>query len=68
MPSLADIPAHLRRPDRKIQFIEWLNQLPAAFPIRRQLASLWARDTATTFNSFDWALITQRNQFDGVIR
>jgi hypothetical protein len=54
MPSLADIPVHLRNPDAKPSFLAWLKGLPVSSNAKRALASLWRQHNRSSFDLADY--------------
>lgn len=62
MPSLADIPEHLRTPDKKPAFIEWVLELAIDFSTARSLVHLWSRLTRTTLTHDEWLQIENKKK------
>ena len=54
MPSIGDIPDNLKDPDRKLDFIIWLGNLPLDYHTSRSLMSAWASLTGQSFTSAEW--------------
>lgn len=54
MPSITNIPEHLRTPEQKTAFLAWLSTMPIDFAIARALAHLWSRATKTMLTNEDW--------------
>ena len=60
MPGLSDIPNNLKDPDRQLEFLYWLKDLPISIYEARATMKVWASATGRTFDAQQWNFI-ERN-------
>jgi hypothetical protein len=57
MPSLNDIPEHIRTSTNTATFMNWCMPLPVPTQVRQALATFWMRETGARLSSSDWDII-----------
>ncbi len=57
MPGLSDIPEEHKNPDRKMEFLIWLSELPISIYEARSTMKVWASATGRPFNAEQWDFI-----------
>lgn len=62
MPSLADIPAHLIAPERRLEFLRWILQYPLEWEHTRATIRIWLAATGIHLSAEDWTEIETQHQ------
>lgn len=57
MPSLMDIPQHIRETPVSGLFVNWLVRQPVTYAVRRELASIWSKHTGHKLTAEEHALL-----------
>ena len=60
MPTIADIPEHLKTSDDFKPFANWMKQQPVDFWVKQELAYLWSQFHKHTYTSVQWLTLFPR--------